>query len=131
MVATSTGLSNLPQQMIALIPAAIEEGNKQAARMLWGILQNFLLEHWFLSVGIFFLLFSIATLKAVLGRWGSLGSLLYNFLYFSSLYLAGLIWGPEIFVNDFFNAVCAAILYPSCYLLVRYILNKAGLRRRF
>lgn len=131
MTATSTPLSDLPQQVIALLLNAIDEGNKQAAHWLWDGLQTFLIAHWLLFIGGLFLLFVIATFKAMMGRWGSLGSLLYNFFYFGTLYIIGLIWGPEVFVNDLFNAACAIILYPVCYLLVGWILDKTGLRRRF
>jgi hypothetical protein len=66
----------------------------------------------------------------MMGRWGSLGSLLYNFFYFGTLYIIGLLWGPEIFVDDLFNAACAVVLYPACYLLVGYILERTGLKAR-
>ena len=45
----------------------------------------------------------------MLGRWGTLGGLIYNF-YTSGLYSSLLIWGPEMFVDDIFNAACAVIL---------------------
>ncbi len=123
--------SDLPKQVIDLLLNAVEEGSKQASRMMWGILQGYLKEHWLLFIGILFVCFVAVTLKAMMGRWGSLGSLLYSFFYFGTLYIAGLIWGPEIFVDDFFNAACAVILYPLCYLLVGYILDKIGLKRGY
>lgn len=131
MSATSTPMgSDFPRQMIDLLFNAIKEGNKQAARMLWTGLQSLLSQHWLLFIGVLFLVFVAVTFTAMMGRWGSLGSFLFNFLYFGTLYVIGLIWGPEIFVNDIFNAVCTVILYPVCYLVVGSILAQTGIKRR-
>lgn len=97
--------------------------------MLWDILLAFLLENWFWVLLALFILFIFVTLKAMMGRWGSLGSFLYNFLYFGILLIIGLIWGPEVFVDDYFNAACAVILYPICYVVTGMILDKMGVRR--
>jgi hypothetical protein len=114
--------------MANLLFNSIEEGMKQAAQMLWGILMVFLKEHWFAVMIGLLLIFIVVTFKAMLGRWGSLGSFLYNFFYFGTLFVIGLIWGPEVFVNDIFHAACAVLLYPICYFLVGMILEKTGLR---
>jgi len=72
-----------------------------------------------------------ATVRAVTtGRWGWLGSVLYNYLYFGTLFVIGLIWGPEIFANDYFE-IALVILYIVCFSLVGVILTKTGLRRPF
>lgn len=97
--------------------------------MLWGVLMGFLSVNWFWVLLVLFVLFIFVTLKAMMGRWGSLGSFLYNFFYFGTLFVIGLIWGPGIFVNDYFNAACATILYPICYVLVGVTLDKMGVRR--
>ncbi len=131
MTPTSTPLGpDFPKQMIDLLMNSFEEGSKWAARMLWDAFLGYLKEHWLLFIGILFVCFVAVTLKAMMGRWGSLGSFLYNFFYFGALFIIGLIWGPEIFVDDFFNAACAVILYPICYLLVGYILDKTRIKRR-
>ena len=132
MTATTTPLGpEFPKEVINMLFAAIAEGNKQAARMLWSILQSFLVGHWLASILFLFVLFVAATFKAMMGRWGSLGSLLYNFFYFGILYVVGLIWGPEIFVSDLFHFACTAILYPVCYYVVGYILDETGVRKKF
>src|SRR5689334_11626543 len=110
--------------MINSFIQGIDQGAKLVARVLWDAFTSFLYAHWFLVIiGLFALLF-VATLKAMMGRWGALGSLIYNLLYFGTLFIVGLIWGPEIFVNDFFNTACAVILYPICYYITGQILNK-------
>ncbi len=129
MTATPTPLGpDFTKQMINLLFNAMDEGTKQAARMLWSIFMSFLSQHWFAVMGLIFFIFIVVTLKAMLGRWGSLGSFLYNLFYFGTLFVIGLIWGPEVFVNDFFNAACAVILYPVCYIITGVILDKMGVR---
>ncbi len=130
MNSTSTPLgADFPKQVVELLFNAIDEGTKQAARMLWNILTTFLSEHWLAVLLILFVMFVAVTLKAMMGRWGSLGSFLYNFFYFGTLLIVGLIWGPEVFVDDYFNAACAVILYPICYVISGMVLDKMGVRR--
>jgi hypothetical protein len=107
----------------------IDQGTKLVARIFWDTLMSFLHAHWFAVMTGLFILLVIATLKAMMGRWGALGSLIYNLLYFGTLFIVGLIWGPEIFINDFFNVACAVILYPICYYITGQILNKIGFLR--
>lgn len=107
----------------------IDEGTKQAARMLWGSLTTFLSEHWLAALLVLFFMFVAVTLKAMMGRWGSLGSFLYNVFYFGTLFVVGLIWGPEVFVNDIFKASCAIILYPICYIVTGKVLDRMGVRK--
>jgi len=130
MNASSTPLgADFPKEMVEMMIQSFEDGSKWAARMLWDVLMTFLAENWlWVFIGLF-AVFILVSFKAILGRWGSLGSFLYNFFYFGTLFVIGLIWGPEIFTEDIFNAACAVILYPICFLLVRFILDKTGLRR--
>lgn len=130
MNASSTQLgTDFPKQVVEIMLQSFEDGSKLAARILWDGLMTFLAENWvWVFIGLL-TVFILVSFKAILGRWGSLGSFLYHLFYFGSLFIIGLIWGPEIFTEDIFTAVCAVILYPVCYLLVRYILNKTGLRR--
>ncbi len=120
--------AEFPKQVVNLLMDSFEKGIVQAAQMLWDILLAFLFEKWFWVLLTLFVLFVFVTLKAMMGRWGSLGSFLYNFFYFGILLIIGLIWGPEVFVDDYFNTACAVILYPTCYVLSGMILNKMGVR---
>jgi hypothetical protein len=128
-IATSTITTEFPKEVVTMLMGAIDEGTKEATRMLWSILVSFLAEHWIFVILIFFIVLVFATLKAMIGRWGMLGSVLYNFLYFGILLIVGLIWGPDIFTSDIFHAACTAILYPICYLVTGIILDKTGVRR--
>jgi len=106
------------------LPKMFEAALLKDATMLWGVLLNFLKIHWLFIAVFIFIAFVAVTVKAMFGRWGSLGSFLYNFFYFGTLFVLGLIFGPCIFLNDWFNAACAIILYPICYWLVGRILLK-------
>lgn len=129
-MATTTNPILMSQDFFRSLPDAFMEGEKIAVRMLWNGLMPILRGNWIMILGIIFVIFVIFTFKAMLGRWGSLGSFLYNFFYFGTLLVIGLIWGPEVFVGDFFKATCTAILYPVCYWLSGYIMDRMGVRRR-
>lgn len=122
-------VSDAFQKIISGFINGIDEGMKLGARLFWNILISFLREHWFVVMVGLLVLLVIATFKAMAGRWGSLGSLIYNLLYFGTLFLIGLIKGPEVFVNNFFNAACALILYPICYLITGLVLRRLGFLR--
>ncbi len=130
MASTSTLFGpEFAKDIVKMFLNTVNEETKQVVRIFWDILKSFLVDHWLAVMIVFFIILVIAMLKAVMGRWGMLGSVLYNSLYFGTLFIIGLIWGPEIFVGDFFNVACAIILYPVCYFTVGLILDKVGVRR--
>ena len=125
---TSPAETEFIETIPELLWRSVDEGTKQAAQMLWDILMQVLSQHWFAVLSALLITFIILTLKAMMGRWGSLGSFLYNFFYFGTLFIIGLIWGPEVFVNDLFNAACAVLLYPACYIMTGMVLDKMRVR---
>ncbi len=125
---TSLG-TDFPKKMAEMMIQSFEDGSKWAARMLWDALMTFLDENgMWVFIGLL-AVFIFVLFKAMLGRWGSFGSFLYHLFYFGTLFLIGLIWGPEIFIENIFNVICVVILYPVCFLLVGLILDKTGLTR--
>lgn len=106
---------------------SFEDGIKIAYQIYWDVLISFLLENWDIVIIILFTILMIAGIKAIGGRWGMLGSVLYNYLYFGILFIIGLIWGPTIFVSNFITIFCTIILYPVCYFFVGVILDKVKL----
>lgn len=114
------------QQLIDLIFKSIEDGTKKGIQMIWSAALSFITMHWELVMGVFLIIFIIAITKILFGRWGMLGSVVYNLLYFGTLFVIGLIWGSEIFISDYFKFGCAIILYPLCYLIVGFILKIIG-----
>ncbi len=96
----------------------------QVAQGAWEYLLLILSNHLRAILLLIFVLFFATTMKAMMGRWGSLGSLLYNFFYFGILFIIGLFWGPEIFINDYFGFACAVVLYPICYFAAGVVLDR-------
>ncbi|MCX6738893.1 MAG: hypothetical protein NT098_02440 [Candidatus Parcubacteria bacterium] len=130
MTATTTLLvPDVTKQMVDLIFSMMDKIKKDSAHIVWGWFISFLKEYWLAVLLVIFVLFITITFKAMLGRWGSLGSFLYNFFYFGILLIIGLIWGPEVFVADYFNATCVVVLYPICYVLSGYIMDKMKVRK--
>lgn len=101
------------------------------ATLFFKVAVNILKNNWLLIGLILLGIFVFLIIKALLGHWGSLGSFLYNFFYFSIIFIIGLIWGPEVFVSNWFGFFTAVILYPICYLVVGWILEKSGLKRKW
>lgn len=130
MNATTSGNIFL-DEMVQMLPGAIAEGMKIAAHIMWDAAMVVLSENTLAIVGFLLFIFVVAMLKAMMGRWGMLGSFMYNFLYFGILLVVGLIWGPEVFVHDAFRAACTVILYPICYWVTGRILDATGLTHRF
>ncbi len=129
-MSTSTAIgTEFTKKMIDALFNAIDEGTKQAYRMLWNALLSFLSVHWLTVIIVLAVILIIAIIRALIGRWGMLGSVLYNYFYFGILFVIGLIWGSDIFVSNWFTVAGVIILYPICYLIVRVILNKTGLRK--
>ena len=112
------------------ILTSFEDGIKIIYQMYWDIFMSFLLKNWGTVIVVLIAIFVIALVKAIRGRWGMLGSVLYNYFYFGTLFIIGLIWGPTIFISNFIAILCTIILYPVCYLLVGVILNKIKVRGR-
>lgn len=128
----STTTQAVPEFIKALIPQILEtfdEATRKAYRMLWEIFMSFVVEHWLAILAVLTVVFFIALAQALMGRWGMLGSILYNYLYFGILFVVGLIKGSDIFVSEYFEIVCAIILYPLCYFLVGMILDKTGIHK--
>lgn len=130
MTSTSTLLSDLPQQVIALLMNAVDEGTKKAYHMMWDILINFLTQHWLLVIGAltFFLLLAVVEYFST-GRWAMIGRVLYSYIYYGILFLTGLIFGPEIFANDWIDLLLF-LVYVVSFIWVGMILNGTGIRRR-
>lgn len=104
------------------------EETAKAFRMFWDIGMTYLSEHWVAILGWLFVIFVFALVRAfVTGRWAMLGSVVYNYLYFGILFLVGLIWGPEVFANDYFK-IFLAILYGVCFWATGRFLKKIGVR---
>jgi hypothetical protein len=109
---------------------AIDDGTKQLIQLYWSVLTSFLTEYRIAVTVVIFLTVVFATLKDMTERWGMWGCVLYNTIYFGALLKIGLMWGPDIFVSNFFNAVCTVVPYLVCYLVIGIILHWITMLRR-
>jgi hypothetical protein len=75
------------------------------------------------AIGFLFIVLVIASVKAMFGRTGMLGSLLYHIFYFGILGIVVWIMGVQILFNAYFDLICA-VLYRLCYWLTGLILDK-------
>lgn len=109
---------DFPKQMVTMIMDTIDKVTKEVYHALWNILIAQIKEHWGFFLIILFLVLFFAFLRYMItGRWAMLGSVIYNYLYFGILFIIGLIFGPEVFANDYFKIVLA-ILYVVCFTFV-------------
>ena len=127
---TSIFAPDFAKELIPWLFQIFDDATKRAYRMMWDGLMSFLTSHWLVVLGVLLLVFVGAVIRAVLtGRWGMLGSVLYNYLYFGTLFVVGLVFGPEVFANDYFKLVLV-LLYIVCFTLVGMLISKMGFRRR-
>lgn len=108
---------------------AISEVQSNMFQAFWNFLMNFFSKNWVFLLWVLFIIFVVALIRAILGRWGMLGSVLYNYIYFGILFILGLVFSPSIFNNIFFDLVCF-ILYIVCYRIVGLILDYFGLHKK-
>jgi hypothetical protein len=116
------------KQIVNSINASIASDTKQMANVFWSAFLAFLAAHLLWIIIFLVVIFAIAILYAVFGRWGLLGSVLYNTLYLGILLIVGLIWGPDVFISDIFHAACTVILYPICFFITGLVLDWTGLK---
>lgn len=121
--------SDFPKQIVLWFLDAIDEGTKQAYRMIWNAVKELLAEHWgFVIIALVSILILAVLNYFATGRWAMLGSVLYNYFYFGILFVITLIFGPDVFANDWFKIVLF-IIYVVCFISVGKLLQKAGIRR--
>ena len=95
----------------------------EMVKMITGMIWSLLRPYWSYLVVSFSLLLIIATIKAMLGQWGVLRSLLYHLFYFGILGIFIAIKGWGILFNPLFDLI-AWIVYRVSYKLTGLILGK-------
>lgn len=107
----------------------IEDSTKKAYRMMWDFFITFLLDHWGWVIIFLIGVLILALIEyAITARWAFLGRVLYSYCYFGVLFIIGLIFGPELFANDYFQ-IFLVILYVVCFLFVGKVLRKLGIKK--
>jgi hypothetical protein len=89
----------------------------------WSIINPILIENWLKLTVAIIILINIAMLKFLItGKWGTLGSLLYNFFFFGIMYLIINNFGPEIILEDYFKII-SFLTYITGFFLTRLVLR--------
>jgi hypothetical protein len=115
----SSFLSDLFQKILNQSLVSAVELTKQFASAIWSSLKPY----WpYLVVGLFVILLYL-TIRAMLGKWGALGSLLYHLFYFGILGIIVLIKGWEILFNPLFDLI-AFVVYRLAYTLTGLFLRR-------
>lgn len=125
---TSTTLIPATEIIDKMVNAA-GQAEKETYRIIWDFLMSFLADNWLKVILFLFALLLVSFIRALFGRWGMFGSVLYHYLYFGILFILGLIFGPSIFANVFIDLLLF-MLYLVCFALVGKILSGLGFRRR-
>jgi len=131
MISTTTPFgSDFYKDLVHMIFQAIDDGTKMAVHMLWDVLIYFLVHDWPLVLGILTFFLVIAVIEwLTTGRWAMLGSVLYNYFYYGILFLIGLIFGPDIFTNDWADLLFF-VVYAVSFTWVGILLTRIGIRHR-
>jgi len=127
---TVTPNNDLIKEVTNLFIYAIPNMMAGTSRLIWGIIKTSIHDNLMPITIILFLVLFYAILKALMGNWRLLGSVLYKYLYWGSGLLIALIWGPEVYVSDYAD-ILLYILYLTCFTIVGIILNKFKFRNRY
>lgn len=106
-------------QIIASSTTMAVEFLRLILRTMWSSFQPYL----FYIIGFFFLILVIATIKAMFGQWGLLGSIVYHVIFCAILGLIIVIWGLEILFNSYFELI-TALVYLISYRLAKLIIRR-------
>lgn len=121
-----------PEFVKELIPwflKMIDDSTRQAYRMIWSYLIQYLKEHWgFVIIALVSILVLALIEYLITGRWKTLGRVLYSYFYWGIVFVITLIFGPEVFANDWFKIVLV-LVYGVSFYAVGKLLVKTGIRR--
>jgi hypothetical protein len=118
-------------QMAPWLMKTVSEAEAFDAKLIWDVTVPVLLHYWFVVFIILALVLLYALLFALTTRrWRILGRVLYSYLHLGILFVIGLIWGPAIYVNDYFEII-NFLVYAFSFEVVGIIVKKMGLSRRW
>lgn len=117
------------KNIINTILKTLDDSKREAIQALWAQLLSFLSIHWGVTILYLIGLLLLSFVIALLGRWGMFGSVAYHYIYFGILFVIGLIFGPDIFTNNYFELLSFAV-YICAFRTTGVIINDFGLRGR-
>lgn len=115
--------------IIDTVLKAMDDSKMEAIQILWGHLLSFLSIHWGIALLYLTGLLILSFIIALVGRWGMFGSVAYHYLHLGTLFIIGLIFGPNIFANNYFELL-NLVIYICSFRAVGVIIDSLGLRRR-
>jgi hypothetical protein len=129
-----TTTPQVPDFLKDLIPQMIQafsDATTKTYYIIWDIFMIFLVQNWLWVIMLLVLILLFAFLEYLMtGRWANFGSILYSYTYYGILFIIGLIFGPDIFANNWIDLILF-IVYVVSFLWVRIVLNRSGIRRHW
>jgi hypothetical protein len=110
---------NFLQQITGQVAEEVTKGLGMIAGAMWQIIKPYAPY----AIGGLFVVLVFATVKAMFGKWGTLGSVLYHIFFFAILGIIVWIKGWGIFLSDYFDIIMA-VLYRVCYWITGLILER-------
>lgn len=121
--------NELLKQFVPQFLDAVDSGMKRGYAMIWNMVKQVLSEHLWLVLGLLIFILLAAFIEYVLtGRWKRLGSVLYTYFYGLIMFLIALIFGTDIFTNDWF-AIISLFMYILCFWLVGRVLESMHIKK--
>lgn len=115
--------SFVPADIVGKIIVSSTETAVDIVTLVFTTFWTFLQPYFPYAIGTLFVLLITASVKAMLGQTGMLGSLLYHIFYFAILGIIIWIKGFEILFNPVFDLI-VLVTYRICYWLTGLILDK-------
>lgn len=120
----------LAAEFVKAVISAVEEGTKNGVLLMWSWLISLLKEHWLLTGSGLLVILIFTYVKAITtGRWGDFGSVLYKSIFLGTLFIIGLIFGPQVFVSDYFEIV-GTIIGGIAFVAAGWVLLMLGFKAR-
>lgn len=121
--------NDFAKKFIEQLFGAIEVATKKGYAMIWDLVKYVLSEHLWLVLGFLFFILLASFIEYVFtGRWKKLGSVLYTYFYGFIMFLVALIFGTDVFANDWF-AIIALLIYAFCFWLVGRVLESVHVKK--
>lgn len=121
-------ISDLPKQMVQTLFDSVEKGTIWAYRIIFDSIKKFIAINWKAFVIFLIVVLLIAVSDYLLTRkWRTLGRVLYSYIYWGTIFLIALLFGPEIFANDFVD-ILLFIIYIISFLFVGKLLKLFGIK---
>lgn len=115
-------ISDLPKQMVQTLFDSVEKGTIWAYRIIFDSIRQFIIINWKGFVIFLIVILLIAVLDYLLtGKWRTLGRVLYSYIYWGIVAIIALLFGPEIFANDWIDILLFIVYAISFFFVGRFL----------